>query len=583
MDEESSGPDEHGHDNQRLSDKDPAAEWAVPGVTAAVDDPPPETSLSPVEVLAGVRHEVVEALTLVEAGVTKALAGYAHDLSLTDAHLRSSLLWWSRLSCQVEAVRLAAVRACVSREPAGRTQGRATRALLEDECRRGSGQASVDVKSAELLDPDTGALRQMGAALAAGEISAEHLRNARLTVKRIPKKLLDAKRAEIDEALTRNAREWAPRQAQDLNDALLSVLDPDGQEKDDADAYTRCSLHLVRDAFGMIVMRGQLDSTSGQLIETVLDQLIAMERADSHDLRPDEIANQRPGGVNAAGEPESVADTRDRGRRRADALVLMAQLAIEYLALVVGKDGLPETNGIGGKLNERSSRGVPRIVIVAQTETDENAPEPEPKEASASPTPQAPAAASEPDQDLSWLIPTQGGRPLLAGPPQVDPQRLVGTSDCGRPISLAALEHLVCDSIIDHVTTTKNGRVVSMKSSARVATPTQTAAVIARDRGCVFPGCAAPPSLCQVHHVQFWSRGGPTEIDNLALVCWRHHQLIHLHATTNPEEGWRLIMLAGVPYAIRPIWQDPDQVPIRNTLPEAIARTRRAAREILVE
>lgn len=36
-------------------------------------------------------------------------------------------------------------------------------------------------------------------------------------------------------------------------------------------------------------------------------------------------------------------------------------------------------------------------------------------------------------------------------------------------------------------------------------------------------------------------------------------------------------MLNGIPYAIRPTWLDPDQIPIRNTLPDALRRARRQA------
>jgi hypothetical protein len=43
---------------------------------------------------------------------------------------------------------------------------------------------------------------------------------------------------------------------------------------------------------------------------------------------------------------------------------------------------------------------------------------------------------------------------------------------------------------------------------------------------CRFPGCTRRKKL-HAHHVRFWSDGGGTDLDNLVLVCSRHHTLIH--------------------------------------------------------
>jgi Domain of unknown function (DUF222)/HNH endonuclease len=61
-------------------------------------------------------------------------------------------------------------------------------------------------------------------------------------------------------------------------------------------------------------------------------------------------------------------------------------------------------------------------------------------------------------------------------------------------------------------------------------------AVIARDRRCVFPGCAQRPAACHVHHLIPRSRGGPTALHNLALMCAFHH-LIAVH-----RWGWTLTL-----------------------------------------
>jgi hypothetical protein len=63
-------------------------------------------------------------------------------------------------------------------------------------------------------------------------------------------------------------------------------------------------------------------------------------------------------------------------------------------------------------------------------------------------------------------------------------------------------------------------------------------AVALRDRRCAFPGCRQRPKACQVHHVIPRSRGGPTALWNLVLLCTFHH-LIAIH-----RWGWKLVLNA---------------------------------------
>lgn len=61
----------------------------------------------------------------------------------------------------------------------------------------------------------------------------------------------------------------------------------------------------------------------------------------------------------------------------------------------------------------------------------------------------------------------------------------------------------------------------------RLFPPELRQALIVRDQGCCFPGCGWPPSWCQAHHVKYWSEGGETTLNNGALLCQRHHTMIH--------------------------------------------------------
>ncbi|WP_327212955.1 HNH endonuclease signature motif containing protein [Rhodococcus sp. Leaf233] len=79
--------------------------------------------------------------------------------------------------------------------------------------------------------------------------------------------------------------------------------------------------------------------------------------------------------------------------------------------------------------------------------------------------------------------------------------------------------------------------------------------------------CGRPAQWCQAHHIKFWEHGGPTDIDNLALVCGECHRLVH-------HGDWQLLMGDdGHPYAIPPESIDPGQQP----LPSYHRRKQRAA------
>ncbi|MCY3851425.1 MAG: DUF222 domain-containing protein [Acidimicrobiaceae bacterium] len=65
----------------------------------------------------------------------------------------------------------------------------------------------------------------------------------------------------------------------------------------------------------------------------------------------------------------------------------------------------------------------------------------------------------------------------------------------------------------------------------RTASEAQRIALIARDRRCV--GCSANPLWCRAHHIIWWSKNGPTDLDNLVLVCDDCHHKIH-------DQGWQV-------------------------------------------
>ena len=70
--------------------------------------------------------------------------------------------------------------------------------------------------------------------------------------------------------------------------------------------------------------------------------------------------------------------------------------------------------------------------------------------------------------------------------------------------------------------------------TTRTIPPHLRTAVIQRDQHCQFPRCTQPPSVCDVHHLIPWAKGGPTSLGNLRLLC-RFHHLIVIH-----QWGWTI-------------------------------------------
>ena len=66
--------------------------------------------------------------------------------------------------------------------------------------------------------------------------------------------------------------------------------------------------------------------------------------------------------------------------------------------------------------------------------------------------------------------------------------------------------------------------VAAYGTTHRIFTEGQRLAMIARDKGCSFPGCTVGPAWCEANHVTEWQYGKRTSIDDGALLCGFHHR-----------------------------------------------------------
>ncbi len=117
----------------------------------------------------------------------------------------------------------------------------------------------------------------------------------------------------------------------------------------------------------------------------------------------------------------------------------------------------------------------------------------------------------------------------LAGAPAAD-------MEFSLPISSAAVERLACDCSVTRVLLDSESSVIDVGRSKRVVSGPARRALNARDGSCRWPGCDRPASWSAAHHVVHWTHGGTTDLDNLVLLCHRHHRMVH-------EGKWQLVRL----------------------------------------
>ena len=121
---------------------------------------------------------------------------------------------------------------------------------------------------------------------------------------------------------------------------------------------------------------------------------------------------------------------------------------------------------------------------------------------------------------------------LLAG----DDAALAELED-GPRLAAETARRLACDCRWQLVAEDGAGDVVRLGRTTRQIPPWLVRQLRRRDRGCRFAGCGRTRWL-HAHHARHWANGGPTDPDNLVLLCGHHHRLVH-------EGGWSIEMHEG--------------------------------------
>lgn len=109
----------------------------------------------------------------------------------------------------------------------------------------------------------------------------------------------------------------------------------------------------------------------------------------------------------------------------------------------------------------------------------------------------------------------------------LDRLRGAGLADNDEVLSAATVRRVACEAEVIPMVLGGPSQSLDIGREDRYFTPAQRLALAQRDRGCSYPGCSVPPQWCEAHHVVHWLHGGTTDLSNGALLCGRHHTIVH--------------------------------------------------------
>jgi hypothetical protein len=165
--------------------------------------------------------------------------------------------------------------------------------------------------------------------------------------------------------------------------------------------------------------------------------------------------------------------------------------------------------------------------------------------------------AADADHDRATLL-VRTDIPTLLGIEGAGQARLGDgtTIPDGTTITNPTLRRLACDARIQLVIEDPIDGVIGIGRTARTIPGWLARIVRTRDRGCRFPDCQRTLWL-QVHHLEHWADGGPTNLDNLITLCGFHHRLLHnerwqIKGNPNGDVTW--ITKWGTEFKRHPQW-----------------------------
>lgn len=320
----------------------------------------------------------------------------------------------------------------------------------------------------------------------------------------------------VERFLLRQAVALRPEDLRRVVRYFAQVADPEADERGYKRAQEREFFQISRTLDGFHIA-GFLTEEHGQQVRTALDAIM--------------------------GSPP-VDDTRSGAQRRAQALADMSRIVLDrglagshasvhpHMGVLIGPEQFTHILNTAGRNTIAPTGCDPE----AATGTD--AAFGRGRSHGADP---APISGDHTDTEGD-LTPPEGGWATLLSSPSAT------WTDGTGPVPPALLRRLASCSEVYRILFSPDGEVINHGRAHRIFTAAQRRALIARDRHCTYPGCTAPPVLCESHHARIhWADGGRTDLANGALLCFYHHDLVDSRriAMTRMRGGWHFQLPDG--------------------------------------
>ena len=339
-------------------------------------------------------------------------------------------------------------------------------------------------------------------------------------------------------------------------------IDRNAEQAEDRLRNAGRELRTWVDEDGMVVVRGRLTPEVGAALRRALEAACDQaRRAPGPEVSADEETPSTAAAANK--EAANAADVEEPtfAQRQADAIGTVAEAALAggldrgtagdryQVVLHVDAEALPArpdvsaaSGGAADGWEPRTSRGH----VPAGTSGN-------PVDGSALRTSRnrVPAGTSGNPASLSEQRADAGHAPAetpatrrrrVSGPCPGAPSAPAGGSQTvlneagGIHVSAETARRLACDAATVTMRHGPGGEILDVGRRTRTISPALRRALAARDRQCRFPGCGN--RRVDAHHVRHWADGGRTALDNLVLLCRRHHRAVH-------DEGFRVTMDAA--------------------------------------
>ncbi|AXE37380.1 HNH endonuclease signature motif containing protein [Acidipropionibacterium virtanenii] len=255
---------------------------------------------------------------------------------------------------------------------------------------------------------------------------------------------------------------------------------------------------------GSVRFFGQLPQTEGDLLRKVVQACVERGRGDER-RELENLKAQKTSGELSAGQYFAARtalgerESRTTAQRQADALT-------DMVAVLQDQGQIPVAGG-----------EAPRVVVTLDyTKLLQLAVE---------------AAATGTRPDGTVLDEVSAARLRTA---------LTGTTESGQDVSASQVRLACCDAGVLPLVLGDQSEILDVGREHRLVIPQIRKALALRDSGCIFPGCTVPAGACQAHHIIPWWAGGATSLDNLALLCRRHHGVVEPHRYDPAADQWRI-------------------------------------------